>query len=255
MNPISLIPYVCGAGASLLGSEQGPLYCREHGLTEKLAEKGVTAGWAVDPEIHWSGPYGKAAHEALKPLGAPERYETVSWHCQTLARNVAAELARGNQVITIGGDHSMGAGSISGMREAFGPDAEIGVIWVDAHPDLNTLKTSPSNALHGMPVAVMLGLEKSLPGMGGAALKPENLLYAGLRSIDEGEYANAAQLGINLLTMDELRRQGIAKTLRNAVAGMAARCDHLILSIDLDAFSTDVAPAVGSPVPGGFMPD
>lgn len=255
MTSISLIPYVCGAGASVLGSEQGPLYCRDHGLTEKLAQMGLVASWAVDPDSHWNGPYGRTAHTTPPPLGTPERNEIVSWHCQAIARNVAAELSQGHRIVTIGGDHSMGAGSISGMQKAFGPDARIGVIWVDAHPDINTLRTTPSNALHGMPVAVMLGLEKSLHGMGEAVLKPENLLYAGLRSIDEGEYANAAQLGINLLTMQELRQRGIAETMQDTIVQIASRCDHLIISIDLDAFSTDVAPSVGSPAPDGFMPD
>lgn len=257
MCPISLVPYVCGAGASVPGCEYGPLYARDHGLTERLQNAGIDAVWAVDPQAHWSGPYGQVAHADLPPRGSSERFEIVAWHCQSLSRNVAAELRNGNRVVTIGGDHSMAAGSIAGMAEAFGPDVKIGVIWIDAHADLNTFESSLSKALHGMPVAALLGIDKSLAPLGPAkaVVMPENVIYAGLRDVDAAEYDIAAAHGMRLMSMDDLRAQGIAQALQDSVMQLAGRCDHLVLSIDLDAFSLDDAPSVGTPVPGGFKPE
>lgn len=257
MCPISLIPYVCGAGASVPGCEYGPLYARDHGLAGRLQDADIDAAWAVDPQAHWAGPYGQVAHSALPPRGSAGRFEIVAWHCQSLSRNVAAELRSGNRVVTIGGDHSMAAGSIAGMAEAFGPGARIGVIWIDAHADLNTFTSSLSKAIHGMPVAALLGIDKSLAPLGPeqAVITPENVVYAGLRDIDPAERDIAAAHGIRMMSMDDLRTQGIARTLQDSVMQLASRCDHLVLSIDLDAFSLDHAPSVGTPVPGGFTPE
>lgn len=257
MNPVSLIPYVCGAGASTPGSERGAVYCQEHGLTEKLAMRGIPALWAADAGMHWNGPYGLTAHQHLLPHGTAERREMVLWHCQALAENVATELRAGNRVVTIGGDHSMAAGSIAGVQMALGPEARIGVIWVDAHPDLHTFESSVSKALHGMPMATLLGLDNTLgvPNLHAPVIRPENMLYIGLRDIDAGEMENAAKIGVKLLPMDELRQRNIANVVQDAVTKLAVTCDHIVLSIDLDGFSTDYAPAVGTPVPGGFTPD
>lgn len=256
MNPVSLVPFVCGAGATTPGSEQGAVYCREHGLTEKLLARGISAQWAVDPDIHWKGPYGQTAHAALPPRGSPERHEIVSWHCHALAENVAAELRLGSRVVTIGGDHSMAAGSVAGVQMAM-PDAVLGMIWVDAHPDINTFESSGSKSLHGMPMATLLGLDQTLavPELVTPALRPENVIYMGLRDIDEGEIRNAARLGVNLMTMEELRSRGVANVLQDSVTRLGATCDHILLSLDLDAFSSAVAPATGTPVDGGFVPD
>lgn len=257
MNPVSLVPYVCGAGASRAGAELGAVYCQEQGLTEKLQTRGISAVWAADPEMHWNGPYGQTAHMPLTALGTPERLETVSWHLQVLAENVAAELRQGNRVVTIGGDHSIAAGSIAGVQMAMGEETTIGVIWVDAHPDIHTLQSSVSKSLHGMPMGSLLGLDDTLlvPGVTAPVLRPENVLYLGLRDIDAGEIDNARSLGLNLITMDDLRQRNIAGTVQDAVMQLAMRCDQIVLSIDLDGFSPDIAPATGTPVPGGFLPD
>ncbi|MGZ9097419.1 MAG: arginase [Micavibrio sp.] len=257
MNPVSLVPFVCGAGASTPGAEQGAVYCREHGLTEKLLARGIKAEWATDPDIHWTGPYGQTAHAALPPRGSPERHEIVAWHCHALAENVAAELRLGNRVVTIGGDHSMAAGSVSGVQMAMDSDAVLGMIWVDAHPDLHTFESSSTKSLHGMAMATLLGLDGTLavPEMISPVLRPENVIYMGLRDIDRGEWDNAAKLGMNLITMEDLRSQGVAAVLQDAVTRLGAACDHIVLSVDLDGFSSAVAPATGTPVEGGFIPE
>lgn len=257
MCPVSLVPYVCGAGASTSGTELGAVYCQDHGLTEALAEHGVSAQWAADANLHWNGPYGQTAHQALSAQGSQERREAVLWHCQATAETVAAELRAGNRVVAIGGDHSMAAGSVSGVQLAFGAEARVGVIWVDAHPDLHTFESSVSKALHGMPLATLLGLDDTLlvPSVCSPVIRPENLLYLGLRDIDEGEAKNAAERGVRLFTMEELRRQDMAQMIQDAVASLSLTCDHIVLSLDLDGFDDSLAPAVGTPVPGGFLPE
>lgn len=257
MKRVSLIPYVCGAGASTPGAEQGSLYTRAHGLSETLSENGIDAVWAVDPDSHWNGPYGRIAHENLPGRGTDGRLEIVSWHLRALAENVAAELSRGHRAVTLGGDHSMAAGSIAGAQYALGPDARLGLIWIDAHPDLHTYPSSVSKALHGMPMATLLGLDQTL-AMGepfGVTLKPENIIYAGLRDIDEGEIENAGKIGLKLCNITNLRQRGVATALQEAAMDLSARCDHIILSIDVDAFDPEYAPATGTQVPGGFLPD
>ena len=257
MCPVSLVPYVCGAGASTPGAELGAVYCQDHGLTEKLAEHGISAVWAADANMHWNGPYGQSAHQSLLNQGSPERREAVLWHCQATAENVAAELRSGNRVIAIGGDHSMAAGSVSGVQMALGKETRIGVIWVDAHPDLHTFDSSTSKALHGMPLANLLGLDDTLsvPEVCSPVILPENLLYFGLRDIDEGEKENAAKHGVKLFTMEELRRQDMAHVIQDAVKNLSLTCDHIVLSLDLDGFDPVYAPATGTPVPGGFTPE
>ena len=94
MRQISLIPFVCGAGASTAGAEYGALYCFDHGLAETLYAEGIQAGWAADPHQYWDGPHGEAAHASLPAHGSAERKNIVQWHVRELARAVAAEIGR-----------------------------------------------------------------------------------------------------------------------------------------------------------------
>ena len=257
MRNVSLIPFVCGAGASKPGCEHGPLYAVEHSLIDSLHAAGIASGWAADPYQHWAGPYGQTAHAALPPRGSAERFEIVNWHNQALARNVVTELENGNRVVTIGGDHSMAAGSVAGARIALGEDATLGMVWVDAHADLHTMASSVSKALHGMPMGTLTGLDSTLAidGCRYPVLLPENIIYAGLRDVDQGEFKNAETLGLILPMMKDLREQGIGATLQDRITDLMHRCDHIVLSIDLDGFSDALAPAVGTPVVDGFIVD
>ena len=255
MRHVSLIPFVCGAGASTAGAEHGSLYCFDHGLAEKLQAENISAKWAINPHEYWAGPYGQAAHANLSPHGSRARHDIVQWHNQTLAQNVVSEITHGNCVVTIGGDHSMAAGSLAGAKTGLKSGATLGLVWVDAHPDLHTFASSTSKAIHGMPMGTLTGLDSTvmIESCTYPVFKPENIIYAGLRSIDDGEIENAKKLGLNLLTMNELRHRGLAVTLQDQIDGLMNRCNHILLSIDLDGFSESLAPAVGTPVPGGFL--
>lgn len=257
MSDVSLIPFVCGAGASTAGSEHGPLYCYDHGLTEDLAKAGIPAAWAVNPYLHWNTHAGKHAHENLAPRGSQTRRDIVTWHTKKLAQNVADQIRKGHRVVTIGGDHSMAAGSLAGAQIALEPQATLGLVWVDAHTDLHTYESSESKALHGMPLGTLLGLDQELAVEDARypVFQPENVIYVGLRSVDAGEVLNAQKLNLPIPSITDLRSSSLLENVRPKIERLKERCDHILLSIDLDGFSHLLAPAVGTPVPEGLLAD
>lgn len=256
MNNIVLIPFVCGAGASTLGCEQGPVAMKRAGLADALTARGLPAAWAVDPEELYAQPDGAAAHADIAPLGDPARRALVLRHCAALRDRVEAVVAAGDIPVTLGGDHAMAAGSIAGFARAKNAHGRIGVLWIDAHADLNTLATSPSQAFHGMPVAALLGQgDHEFAALGGGALpvlRPEHLFYIGLRDLDDGEVAAMELMNIGHMSARQAMAMGLPAALRAAVARIAEGTDYLFLSLDLDSFDPEVAPAVGTPVTGGF---
>jgi arginase len=254
-SKFSLIPYVSGAGASVPGSEFGAIYAYDHGLQQDLQRMGIDASWQASPHDYWNSPQGEEAHKHIGPRGSPERLATVRHHNQLLADNAARAIKAGNRVLTIGGDHSLAAGSLAGARMALGADKKVGLIWVDAHPDIQTYATSVSKALHGTPMATLLGLDDTLAIKDAAypVFTPATLVYTGLRSIDAEEIDNAALLGLALVHLNETRKNGLTQTVTAQVAELARTCDHILISMDLDSFSGALAPAVGSPVDDGFL--
>lgn len=259
MSDVVLIPFVCGAGGSTPGSEQGPVAAESAGLAESLAVQGIPARWDVSPAVLFAGPDGAAAHTALPPLGDPARRALVMRHCADLRDRVEAAVLAGAIPVTVGGDHAMAAGSIAGFARGHGAHRRIGLLWIDAHADINTPETSPSQAYHGMPVAALLGLgDPEFAGLGGAdvpVLRPEHIFYIGLRDLDPGEVEIIDRLGIAHMYAPQVAEIGIEAALQAAAAHIARDTDYLFLSLDLDGFDPAVAPAVGTPVPGGLMRD
>ncbi|MGH3046740.1 MAG: arginase, partial [Gaiellaceae bacterium] len=153
--------------------------------------------------------------------------------------------------VVLGGDHSVALGTLGGLAGAHGPG---GVVWIDAHGDLNTPQTSPSGNVHGMPLAVALGRA----GDGFAsdvwplpALDPERVALIGIRSLDEGERALVHETGIGVYTMTELDRRGVEPVVREALARVEGAA-FVHVSLDMDVVDPDVAPGVGTPVRGGL---
>lgn len=253
-SEFSLIPYACGAGASLAGSEYGSLYAFDHGLQQRLRDMGIDAEWLVSPHAHWDAPGGHDAHLTIGARGSPQRLDTVRHHIRLLAENVETAIKNRQRALVVGGDHSLSAASLAGARRALGADKRVGLIWVDAHPDIQTYETSVSKALHGTQMATLLGLDDTLrlDGYTYPAFTPETVVYTGLRSIDAEEVDNAARLGMKLAHLNETRAQGLKETLSGQIDALMNACDHILISIDLDSFSDALAPAVGSPVDDGF---
>ena len=151
-----------------------------------------------------------------------------------------------------GGDHSIAIGTLAGVSPHY---ENLGVIWYDAHGDLNTGDTSPSGNIHGMPLAVSLGIgHEDLTNIGQDTpkIKPENIVIIGARSLDEGERELIKEKGIKVYTMHEIDRLGMTKVMEESIDYLKDRTDGVHLSLDLDGLDPSDAPGVGTPVLGGI---
>ena len=156
--------------------------------------------------------------------------------------------------IVLGGDHSIAMGSVAGV--VYRPDGTVrtGLIWIDAHTDINTPKTSPSGNIHGMPVAHLLGDGDSrlldIWG-GGAVIRPEDIVYIGIRSVDDDERKILRELGIRVYTMKDIDKRGLGEIVEQTIMQLH-HTKRVHVSFDADVLDPAVAPGVGTPVPGGL---
>lgn len=173
-----------------------------------------------------------------------------------LASRVKSVLDDGDFPLVLGGDHSMSIGSLAGIGAHCKQHGKtLGVIWIDAHADMNTAETTPSGNIHGMPVAVALGHgHPTLTSLMGdyPKLDPSNLAIVGLRSIDAGERDLIRELGVAAYTMFDVDRLGMYHIASRVLEDMARRVDHLHISFDCDGVDPSIAPGVGTPVAGGL---
>ena len=187
--------------------------------------------------------------EAVPDVNGLHYLEYIADACRQTCRTLR-DLPASAFPIVLGGDHSISMGSVSGVKRT----GRTGVLWIDAHTDVNVPATSPSGNIHGMPLAHLLGRgDERLLGIwgGGAAVRPEDVVFVGLRSVDEGERDFIRGQGIKAYTMKEIDRRGIAEVAEEAL-GHLSRVDRLHVSFDADALDPSVAPGVGTPVPGGL---
>lgn len=258
MKAIKIIPYICGVGGSVQGAEQGAIDLEDTGLVGDLQSAGLDVSWHEEPRHLFADQYGEKAHAEYPDLGTAARKEIALYHCARIRDHVAEVLEAGDFPLTIGGDHSMAAGSIAGLAKAKDAYGRVGVLWIDAHADLNTMDTSPSKALHGMPVASLLGMgdaEYVAVCGEGPVLKPENIFCLGLRDVDKGESGFMEKLGIRGYTAAQAYEMGLKKALADAMDAITKDTDYLFLTFDLDSLDPQDAPATGTPVPEGFRAD
>lgn len=243
-------------GGNRRGVDMGPSGMRYAGLAEKLAEIGYRVHdrgniRVADPDE------GRATHTMKKVApedvarGRPRAHnvDEIIRACEALAVIVADIVRAKNIPLVLGGDHSLGIGTIAGLARA---GARAGVIWIDAHGDINTPETSPSGNVHGMPFAVALGLagEPFPAALRGTTDGPRGVLMA-IRDIDAGERTNIAKAGVTGITMADIDRMGMAAAMEKAIA-VAGAGGPIHLSLDMDALDPDEAPGVGTPVRGGL---
>jgi len=172
--------------------------------------------------------------------------------CAGLAELVAGVVADAALPLVLGGDHSIALGTLAGLRKAAGEPG--GVIWIDAHGDLNTPATSPSGNVHGMPLAAALGLagdDFAHDGLELPAVDPRRVVLLGVRSLDPAERSLIRETGIRAITMTEIDRIGIERAVLEAI-DRASGPGFVHVSLDLDALDPEVAPGVGTPVKGGL---
>jgi arginase len=189
------------------------------------------------------------------PILFPSRTErrrqlAVSKLCGLLASAVAQSLRRGRLPCVLGGDHSCAGGTWSGVARA--TKGALGLVWVDAHMDAHTPRTSHTGRLHGMPLAWLLGQDDDpLYGLATGVLEPQNVALVGVRSYEPEERERLERLGVRVVYMNEVAARGIDAVLDEAVAIATRGTAAFGLSVDLDVVTPEEAPGVGTPVPGG----
>ena len=165
---------------------------------------------------------------------------------------VATAIQSGNIPLVLGGDHSVALGSIRGAAK----HKKIGVIWIDAHADFNTIETTPSGNIHGMPLAALCGLgDKRLVQLWDEpipAIDPANVVVIGARDLDKGEKVNLRKAGVTVFGMEQIDRLGMVKVMEEAIRLVSKAPDGIYLSFDVDSLDPRHAPGVGTPVPGGL---
>lgn len=181
-------------------------------------------------------------------------FESVFNLNQQLAKSCQAELEKGETLLNIIGDHSAGIGTVAATSSI---SQQLGVIWIDAHSDINTEKTTPSGNIHGMPLASLLNLtENELNNIlfEGPKMKPEHLVYIGLRDVDPGEQDVLDRLNILYFTYETVMQIGFFEVLTQTFNRLAM-CDAVHISLDMDSMNPEIVTAVSVPVEDGFTPD
>ncbi|MCC7439800.1 MAG: arginase [Armatimonadetes bacterium] len=246
---IHLLGFPMDLGAGRRGVDMGPSALRIADIEGRL--KGL--GYKVEDE----GDIEIQVPEVLKIKNPRLRYlPEITTACEKLARKVKKILKAGDFPMVLGGDHSMAIGTLAGVA-GYCRDAgkRLGVIWIDAHSDINVPETSPSGNIHGMPVAASIGLgAKELTTIGGnfQKLDPTNIVMIGLRSVDEGERKIIREREMRAYTMTDIDRKGINTVMEETLDYLQSRTDHIHISFDLDSVDPTVASGVGTPVPGGL---
>jgi arginase len=242
---VSIIGAPLDLGQGRRGVDMGPSAIRYAGLEERLAAFGCSV---VD-----RGNVRAPQPESLDVVDANVRFlPEILEACAALAGMVADAVREERFPLVLGGDHSIGLGTLAGLAAAAGRPG--GVIWVDAHGDLNTPATSPTGNVHGMPVAAALGLAGPAfahPGLVLPAVELDRVVLLGVRSLDPDEQALVRARGIHVITMSQIDRTGIERAVDEALERVSGP-GFVHLSLDLDALDPDVAPGVGTPVPGGL---
>ena len=241
------VPMDLGSGRR--GVDMGPSAIRIAGVDQALRELGHTV---VD-----EGDITIKNMEELKVGDVHARYLAEIARASALAcKKVDRIMSRGHFPLILGGDHSIAAGTVSGIAAfAHREGKRIGLLWVDAHGDINTPETSPSGNIHGMPVAALLGFgPRELTGIGGRFPKVDrrNVALVGIRSLDEGEKRRLKETGVQVQTMSDIDRLGIHRVMKKALARITDGTEYVHVSFDLDAVDPTVAPGVGTPVKGGL---
>ena len=243
---ISLIGAPTDIGAGARGASMGPEALRVADIQSILQGHGLEVldrGNLSGPANPWLPPVNGYRHLA----------EVVAWN-EAVHEAVYAELQLGRLPILLGGDHCLGIGSISAVaRHCREAGKKLRVLWLDAHADFNTSVLTPSGNVHGMPVACLCGHgPRELVEIGGTvpALSAKSIRQIGIRSVDQGEKRLVHEVGLEVFDMRYIDEMGMRHTMELALATLDANT-HLHVSFDVDFLDPDIAPGVGTTVPGG----
>lgn len=236
-------------GASMAGVELGPAALRVARLNRRIAQLGYEVRDLGDLHVEesQSTPEPGDKLKFLREIGAA---------CEDLARKVEEVLTTGGLPLVLGGDHSIAIGSISGFASyCRKQQTSPGLIWFDAHADMNTPETSPSGNIHGMPLAVLLGYgAPALSNIAGFApkLDPALCVHVGARDIDRGERELVNEIGMRFMTMREIDERGMAACMDEAIQIASRASGGYAVTFDVDALDPGDAPGSGTLVRGGL---
>jgi ornithine--oxo-acid transaminase len=235
---VRIVAAASGRGAVDGGCADGPEALRRSDLLTRLWRGGLDPIWdATIPALPDADP-----SIAVRNL------------CQSLSQRVRMLAARGAFPLVLGGDHSCAIGTWSGVASALANRGPLGLIWIDAHMDAHVPGTSPSGALHGMPLACLLGEgDPDLVAVaGGCVLSARNVCLVGVRSFEADEAVLLSKLGVRIITMDEIAKRGLDEVMAEAHAIATDGAAAFGITIDVDALDPEEAPGVGTPSPGGL---
>jgi arginase len=249
-SKIAIVGAPLDLGAGRRGVDMGPSAMRLAGLNAKLLSLGY--------EVEDLGNLAAPQQETVSSEPATAKYlPQIAKACDKLAHTIEDAVAHGKFPLVLGGDHSIAIGTIAGVAQAVRTttSGKIGVIWIDAHADMNTPESSPSGNVHGMPLACCLGLgPDELTRLYGYAPKVEgkNVVLIGIRDVDRPERDLVRRSGITAFTMREIDERGLRSVMEQAIALATEGAAGFHLSLDMDAVDPDEAPGVGTPVRGGM---
>ena len=233
-------------GADRRGVDMGPSAIRYAGLADAVRGIGISYDDAGDLPV--PRPEGRDPNAERPPDGNAKYLRETRWVCRRVESAVADALEEGAFPLVLGGDHSIAIGSVNGASA----DADVGVLWLDAHGDFNTPATSPSGNVHGMPLAAVLGRGVFADMTWATAdVREENVAVVGLRDLDDDEREAIEASDVAAYSMSDVDRRGIVPVVEDALEAALDGVDALHVSLDMDFLDPDVAPGVGTPVRGG----
>ena len=250
MRALNIIGVPLDLGAGRRGVDMGPSAFRIAGLAERLTGLGYRV---VD-----RGDLPAPIPETQERRDERKKYiDVIAKVCEKLYETALMSLEEGAMPLVLGGDHSLAAGSVAAAANWAKRTRKlpIGLLWIDAHGDMNTPTTSPSGNVHGMPLAAILGPEPfELSGIGGSSPKvlPAHTVLVGVRNLDDREKAAVRDSHVHVFTMKDIDRQGVASIVEQAVSLAGSGTAGIHVSFDLDACDPAIAPGVGTPVRGGL---
>lgn len=248
LKPVRIINVPLDLGASRRGTDAGPSALRVAGLSGALERLGYSISGELDIPV--------PAMETRKPVSPEMRFkDEILAVCQQLAKETHTALVEGDRPLVIGGDHSIAMGTVAGVSAHFKESNEdVGLLWFDAHGDMNLPGTSPSGNIHGMPLAHLLGYgddDLSTIMNSRPAVKPQHVVLLGIRDVDRVEREFIRKSGITVFTMRDIDLLGMSEVSRRALDVVNAGTAGFHVSFDLDGCDPDVIPGTGTLVPGG----
>lgn len=245
-KPFSLIGYACGLGAGTPGAALAPQLYRKFGVANRLA--------LIAKDIIDCGDVEVAAPE-VNDQSKLKNLSGVSRACNDLFIKVEQELSKNRIPLVLGGDHSCSIGTVTAAAKFKAKqNKQIGLLWIDTHPDINTPEISPSGNIHGMSTAFLCGVTSHPAFFNSKAgpIDPSDIAYLGLRDVDQGEREIMRQLGMKVFTMTEIDRYGIGKCMHDALAIVSQASGEFVVSFDLDVCDPSIVPGTGTRVRGGL---